>query len=903
MSTYDPLIEGRLRQAEERWKLLKFVQRGATLGTAVLVVLLLLGFAQAFAGLPAVFVALGLGAGVFAGLLGGVLLTVMILTTRQDRAGLARAWERAHAPLLDRLNTLVYLESVGERPWTESYARRIAAQARGVLAKASVPVPFPAARPLAHLLVFLLALTATCAFYQGYQPWREPFVPPPPAAVTPEPAMELPPPLAVDEEAVWGEVRITAPGADLAVTPAEPVPIQIEAASNRPLASVAWFTSVNEGDEQTHALPDPDEPLFAAYKATLSPGAMRLREWDVVTYYAKATTKTGESYKSDVYFVEVRPFRQDLLDATGGEQGIPYELFDELTGLIEQQQSVIRKTHRGLFPKDGRASLPENERVSLARSEDELARASDHLAAKFDAALRWLGVRGPEAKLTEAAAALGLAAAQLRDNDLEGAQSRERDALAKLIAARQRFQDVVSARPEAFRNLKEEKLTQQPDPSQMLKEVAEFRDEAEAAQDFVQNTLTEQRKIARTATPLKTPIAELGRKQEALRNSLDEFRKQHPSPFKDADKPFEEARRALKSSSDAMKKGGALAAGPKANTAAEKLKALAEAMTRPAHDRQLADAYRLKQELDAQIERFRRVEKEPDSLAPDDLKKETGHAMELAHQLRRVAEKPPTRDDFGPELRKAVEEKALNELKSRCEGLCQGEGREAKAGNAKAVREGLEKMARAFEKSAPRALASGAESPDPLKPGGQHAIDRGLAQLEALAGGDDGADGKAGSGEEAAGKEGSLGQRGGKGEEGKSNTGQVGIDAVSLSGPGRAGSGKGRVKLSPSHEKKLRAEAAANLTAGIRGKFGENDRTAALVRLIERDVRERPEPIDASVIGRLRQALEERQTEVSAGGDSKDSAKPKGTHLDPGRVAPAYRKAIEIYFEKLSERP
>ena len=57
----------------------------------------------------------------------------------------------------------------------------------------------------------------------------------------------------------------------LAVTPAEDVPLQIEAATNHPLKSVAWFTAVNGGEETTHALPTPEEPLFAAYQPVLQP--------------------------------------------------------------------------------------------------------------------------------------------------------------------------------------------------------------------------------------------------------------------------------------------------------------------------------------------------------------------------------------------------------------------------------------------------------------------------------------------------------------------------------------------------------------------------------------------------------------------------------------------------------
>src|SRR5262249_13625443 len=191
---------------------------------------------------------------------------------------------------LDRLNTLIYLEQEKETPITESFAGRIKKQAHAVLArKDRLPAPFPATRALIHGLIFAALLLATLQFYARYKPCEPPPVTyqPPPAPPEPPPLVPPPPESVVEKEKPWGEVRITKPGVDLAVTPAEDVPLQIEAATNRPLQSVNWFTAVNGGEEQSHALPPPDEPLFAAYQPVLIPQDMHLAEWDVVTYHAQ----------------------------------------------------------------------------------------------------------------------------------------------------------------------------------------------------------------------------------------------------------------------------------------------------------------------------------------------------------------------------------------------------------------------------------------------------------------------------------------------------------------------------------------------------------------------------------------------------------------------------------------
>src|SRR6185369_9947987 len=88
----------------------------------------------------------------------------------------------------------------------------------------------------------------------------------------------------------------------------------------------------------------------------------------------------------------------------------------------------------------------------------------------------------------------------LRTDAMPEAQNQERSALADLVAARKVFQKIVSEHPDAFAEKKEEEppppTAEKPDK---LKEIAEFRNEAKAAQDFVQNATQKQQQIARQA--------------------------------------------------------------------------------------------------------------------------------------------------------------------------------------------------------------------------------------------------------------------------------------------------------------------------------------------------------------------------------------------------------------------
>src|SRR5207253_2569863 len=149
-------------------------------------------------------------------------------------------------------------------------------------------------------------------------------------------------------------------------------PLQIEAAANQPLKNVGWFSAVNGGDEAPHELPPPNEPRYAVYQPNVYLDEMRLADWDVVTYYAKANTHKENSYASQVYFLEVRPFREDILKMPGGENGKAYRCLSQMTALINRQQHVIRQTHQHIQKPPEQENLRAQDRGKLADAEGDL---------------------------------------------------------------------------------------------------------------------------------------------------------------------------------------------------------------------------------------------------------------------------------------------------------------------------------------------------------------------------------------------------------------------------------------------------------------------------------------------------------------------------------------------------
>src|SRR6266436_4402870 len=382
-------VETSLNRAEFRWKWLKFLELSCLVGGIACLLALLFGAAM----LLGFISSKSLAATIFASMavltfLAWIVIIICVAAATPGRNWLAAALERVEPRLLDRLNTLLFLEEHRSDPRMESFSMRIARQAQGVLREKGAPTPFPATRPRRSFLVFTLVLAATVLFYQAYSPWSRLKVVEKGAennVASLEKPLELTSPSTniVEQSEAWGEVRITDPGTDLKVTKVDVVPLQIEAAANEPLKKVAWFSTVNDTGETPHELPPPSEPKYAVYQPTLYLDELRLSDWDVMTYYAKANTEKERSFASGVYFLEVRPFREDILKMPGGENGKAYQCLNEMTALIGRQQHVIRQTHQYVQTPQEHENLQTQDRKKLAEAETDLGDSVHHLYARM----------------------------------------------------------------------------------------------------------------------------------------------------------------------------------------------------------------------------------------------------------------------------------------------------------------------------------------------------------------------------------------------------------------------------------------------------------------------------------------------------------------------------------------
>ena len=845
------VVETNLNRAEFRWKWILFLERSLLLGLILCGLVLFMGGAILVGVLTSralVVTLLALLAAVAFIAWAVILIGTAVASSR--RPWLAAALERVDPRLLDRLNTLVSLEQHRPDGPVESFARRIARQTQSVLARRTA-TPFPAVRPLKYALALLVLLTVTVVFYGLYPPWsllqgaQKSTVA---RAVPPEQPLDLGLPATnnVEQDRPWGEVRITEPGADLRVTKVDVVPLQIEAAANQALTNVSWFSTINGGEEVPHNLPPPSEPRYAVYQPTLYLDELNLSDWDVLTYYARARTDKQDSYASEVYFLEVRPFREDILKLPGGQNGMAYQSLEELSALISEQEHVIRQTHRHIQRPPDQEKLRAQDRRKLSEAEGDLSDSTQHLYAKMATQMENKPIGEALDNLAKAQQSLDSASKLLLTNSLKPATHQEGSALSELVAARKMFQKAVSDNPSDFADQSKDESSPTAEGAKTLDQMAEFRDEAKAAREFVERTLEQQRQLeqqARSAT--RRDSAHLSERESQLQHSLQFFEDQHPQPFNGARSQSEQAQQALADAAQALQQPGNSAT-QNVQQATQSLEKLGQAMNHQLTTQQLADAYRLKQMLDRQAQLFDQRSRTNSRMSDADLQQNIDAARQTLEQLKRAAEQDPTRDAFGPPLREALNDQNKADLDSRLQQLQDAQDEPGKEQSAAQARDGLARVGQAFTQSQPKSLQL-AQQKDALQPGGQDRFDEGMTELDSLI---------------------------------RQLESRRPVPREDLAKEGR--------------------EALQDLQSGLPSLQADNQQAGQLLDQLGQQLQAQGK-VDPAVLRKLMEQLQHFSMEAADQLATRED-KPDLTHIDPARLPPAYRGRIQKYFEKLSER-
>ena len=861
MSSRFTIVETTLNRAELRWKWLRFVRLSSMLGGITALVFLALGLGLRWEWITSKSTATALMTCIlFLAFVAELVIMIVVAGDTPARGWLGAAIERVDSRLLDRLNALLYLEQRERDAHAQAFSARIARQLQEVTRQGAAPEAFSAKQAWIRFAGFVAVLSLTVFFYQHYSPWghlnavasaRAAAA----AAAQPESPLDLvlPATNSVEHVQPWGEVRITEPGRDLQVTKVDVVPLQIEAAANQSLDSVKWLSTINGQEEADHALPHPAEPRYAVYRPTIYLDELRLADWDVMTYYAKAATESKQSYGSEVYFLEVRPFREDILKLPGGEGGKCYQTLSELTALINRQQHVIRQTHQHLQQPPAQENLRLQDLGKLASAEADLAESTQHLYSQITAEMETQPIGEALDNLAKAEDSLQQAGKALEKDSMPEAQGLERSALSQLVAARKMFQKAITDNPDQFKDPSQEEPPPIADSAQKLSQMAEFRNEAAAAQQFMEKTIEEQKKLQqKTRLTPRNDYPKLANEQRQLQQSLQEFQEQHPKPFAGAEQESKEAKEAMKKSAENYDKRN-VAASSTAEKAVQQLEKLNEAMEEQSLEKQMANAYKLKQMLDRQAETFGQCSKPGSGVSGAELQSTVDQARNTLNQLQKTAEQQPTRDHFGEPLRDALSgqnkadlEAKLSRLERprRLEDVQDGTSKEQRAGEAA---QALAKVSKAFEESQPGGLKL-ARQQDSLKPGEKNRLGQGIAELESLI----------------------------------------------------AQLEKNR-QLTPEDRAKQARQALDNVQSGARSDYGNNEATEVLLAKLDKMLKGE-KPVEIEDLKMLLNQLQHLSSET-AERLTKNEDQPAVSNIDPAKLPPAYRSRIQKYFQQLSEKP
>lgn len=751
-------IEEQLQRVQRRVRLERVLVLAGLVALAVLLGLLALGMAIERGRLHSGPGALGLLIVLLAlGLLAGVAAAVAGVLTRRPRGWLARRVEGLQPELRERLLTLTYLEPVRGDARLEPYARRIERQAADVLVSERLS-PAVSLRRAGLLWLLALALGVGEVFLLvRARPWQKlsfnpmanggsrPLELPTPGPGEVETAVD-----AAEDPAGWGEVRITEPGRDLQVTKVDAVPLQIEVAASAPLGSARWWTANGGAPAQAHALPAPAEPHYAIYTPTLYVDELRLADWDVVSYYAQAAAGSDRRFTSEVYFLEVRPFREDLLRLPGGEGGRAYRLFSELSALIERQKHVLRESHAFRQRRYERGPQRAQDQERLARAEGDLEQAARHLYARIAAEHENQPVAEVLDHLARAQTQLAAAAGALRADEA-GVPGLQQQALTELVATRKRLQKAVSDTPTAFTDPSDDQSSTQDAPAAagQLERIAEYRNEDKAVRAGLTELSEEQRRLAADVTQAFAahangglPHAEaqaLADRQRQLGARLRALREAHARAFQERRQAAEAATHALERAATTLQpapgeeedeeEGQSQAAASGALELAERaLAALNDSFDEASGVRRLADAYRLRRLLAQSAGALDGLEHAPKGEAA----RVAQQARQASRELKDIVEQTPTGAAFGPALHEALADAAQRERERRLEGLAGAEGELAQRQAAQASRASLDDLTRAFDASQP-AVSRQAQARDALREEGAEALDRARRGLAALA--------------------------------------------------------------------------------------------------------------------------------------------------------------------------
>jgi len=182
------------------------------------------------------------------------------------------------------------------------------------------------------------------------------------------------------------EFKLISPQGDYLATDVASVPIIFEVTDDFGLDSVQISLEMPGQEPRTLELPVVKGIRSEKFAHTVELERYDLNVGDSVLFYAGATdidtgsTPEQRRSRSDVYFIEIRPYRQNWRPGPGGGKGTGVSPPDELLNILEYTRAIVKKT----WAIAGKTTLTESDRSRLKFIDNDIQYCAAELATMRD---------------------------------------------------------------------------------------------------------------------------------------------------------------------------------------------------------------------------------------------------------------------------------------------------------------------------------------------------------------------------------------------------------------------------------------------------------------------------------------------------------------------------------------
>lgn len=460
------------------------------------------------------------------------------------------------------------------------------------------------------------------------------------------------------------DVRIIRPAGDRQITSLEEVVIEARADDDYGIASFDLVYSVRGAAERVVPLGRGDGTSTATGRHTVYVEDLDVEPGDFITYYARARdvarAKRGSEARSDIFFLDVKPFEEEFVaaqsQAGGGGENSFQDLAAAQKAIIVATWKLERRAAGGRSAEDvgaigqAQAELKQKtEEAAVAMSRPRSRRSSDDASSATDA------LASP---LAAAAAAMGRAHAALVDLRTADALPGEMEALNQLLKAEAEIRRRQVARQQAqgsgTASGAQEDLSALFDRELQREQETNYETPQNAAsggQDRDSEALQRVRELARRQDELARQQHELARQredisEEELRRRLERLTREQTELRQQAEELARQMATQRSQSSTGQGQSGGQSSGSEQaqgrQAGGDRMQEASEQMRRAASDLRRDDPAEAAARADGALAELRDLERELAGAQPGEQRRALGtlqlESRHVADAQRRVAQ-------------------------------------------------------------------------------------------------------------------------------------------------------------------------------------------------------------------------------------------------------------------------